>query len=337
MHPCAATYSVPPGMVERVVADAGPLFAVLLGPTASGKTSLSLALARRFNGEIVSCDSVAVYQGLEIGSAKPSRDQRSEIPHHLIDVVPPHARYNAGDYAQAARAAIAAITARGKMPIVTGGTGLYLRALLFGLFAGPARSLPLRARLRSRAESRGPMYLHRILARLDPVSAGRIHVNDVQKAVRAIEVTLSAGQPISEAWKGGRDPLSGYRILRIGLAPVRDELYRRIDARARAMFSQGLIEETHALLGRYRHSESSEIPPALDSLGYRQAREHLRGALTLEEAIAAVSLGHRNYAKRQLTWFRREPGVVWLPGFGDDPAIQAEAALLVARNLTASP
>jgi tRNA dimethylallyltransferase len=310
-----------------------PLLVVLLGPTASGKTSLSLALARQFQAEIVSCDSVAVYQGLEIGSAKPSREQQSAIPHHLIDVVPPDAPYTAGDYSRAARAAIAGITARKKLPIVTGGAGLYLRALLAGLFAAPPRSTGLRSRLRCRAEIRGPLYLHHILARLDPASAGRIHVNDVPKVVRAIEVSLAGRRPMSEAWKSGRDPLTGYRILRIGLDPDRATLYRRIDARARAMFDQGLIEETKALLTRYRPPTHKEQAPALDSLGYRQAGEYLRGVLTREEAVAAASLGHRNYAKRQLTWFRREPEVAWLHGFGDDPAIQAEASRWIAREI----
>jgi tRNA dimethylallyltransferase len=334
MHPCAASYSLSAGVVAVMVAGASePLLVVLLGPTASGKTGLSLALARRFHGEIVSCDSVAVYQGLEIGSAKPSREQQCEVPHHLIDVVPPDAPYNAGDYSRAARAAIAGIAARGRMPIVTGGSGLYLRALLSGLFAAPARSASLRARLRSLADSRGPLYLHRILARLDRISASRIHVNDVPKVMRAIEVSLAGQKPISEAWKSGRDPLTGYRILRMGLAPERDQLYRRIDTRARAMFHEGLIEETQALLARYGPPNRTENAPALASLGYRQAGEYLREALTLDEAIASTSLGHRNYAKRQFTWFRREPGVNWLRGFGDDPAIQAEAARLVASGL----
>jgi tRNA dimethylallyltransferase len=324
-------------LVESVVGlGPEPLLVVLLGPTASGKTALSLALARRFQGEIVSCDSVAVYQGLEIGSAKPSRDQRSEIPHHLIDVVPPDAPYTAGDYSRAARAAIAGIAARGKLPIVTGGAGLYLRALLAGLFAGPPRSIGLRSRLRGRAETRGPLYLHRLLVRLDPVSAGRIHVNDVPKAMRAIEVSLAARQPMSEAWKSGRDPLAGYRILRIGLDPERGTLYRRIDARARAMFDQGLIEETEALLARYGPPIYKEKAPVLDALGYRQAGGYLAGALTREQAVDAAILGHRNYAKRQLTWFRRETDVVWMHGFGDDPAIQAEVSRLIAKGLQVS-
>lgn len=302
-----------------------PLLVVILGPTGSGKTSLSVALGTQFDGEIVSCDSVAVYRGLEIGSAKPSAEQRELVPHHLLDVVAPDAFYTAGDYAREARTAIADIAGRGKLPIVTGGTGLYLRALLQGLFAGPQRSAALRERLLRRAETRGPAGLHRILRRLDPASAARIHANDVAKVIRAIEVTLAASRPMSEAWKEGREALSGYRILRIGLDPVRAALYERINARARAMFAEGLIEETRDLIARYGR------PPALASLGYRQAAQYLEGELTLDQAIPTASQGHRNYAKRQLTWFRREPEVRWLHGFGDDPDVCAEAERLVAR------
>ena len=312
-------------MVEGLVEARLPLLVVILGPTGSGKTSLSVALAQQFDGEIVSCDSVAVYQGLEIGSAKPSAAQRRQVPHHLLDVVTPDTFYTAGDYSRSARVAIAAISARGKLPIVTGGTGLYLRALLQGLFPGPQRSADLRERLSRKADMHGPVYLHRILVRLDPASAARVHANDVAKVIRAIEVTLAAGQPMSEAWKEGRDPLTGYRILRLGLDPLRPQLYARINARAGVMFAQGLVEETRDLRARYGDS------PALASLGYRQATDYLRGSLTLEQAMAAASQGHRNYAKRQLTWFRREPAVCWLQGFGDDPAVYASAEHLVAQ------
>ncbi len=302
-----------------------PLLVVVLGPTGSGKTSLSVTLARQFDGEVVSCDSVAVYRGLEIGSAKPSAEQRQQVPHHLLDVVTPDAFYTAGDYSRDARAAIAGIAGRGRLPIVTGGTGLYLRALLQGLFPGPQRSAPLRDRLLRKAETRGPDGLHRILKRLDPASAARIHANDVAKVIRAIEVTLAASRPMSEAWKEGREALSGYRVLRVGLDPERGSLYERINARARTMFTQGLIEETRELIARYGHS------PALGSLGYRQAAQYLAGELTLEQAITAASQGHRNYAKRQLTWFRREPDVCWLNGFGDDPLVSAQAQSLVVQ------
>jgi tRNA dimethylallyltransferase len=314
-------------VVESVVEEtAEPLLVVVLGPTGSGKTSLSVALGQRFDGEIVSCDSVAVYRGLEIGSAKPSLEQRTLVPHHLLDLVDPDAFFTAGDYARAAREAIAGIVGRGRIPIVTGGTGLYLRALLQGLFPGPQRSAPLRDRLLRRSETRGPLSLHRILKRLDRASAARIHANDTAKVIRAIEVTLAASRPMSEAWKEGREALTGYRILRLGLAPGRAQLYERINDRARAMFTLGLIEETRQLIARYGRT------PVLDSLGYRQAAQHLAGALTLEQAIAAASKGHRNYAKRQLTWFRREPEVSWLQGFGDDPSLRAQAESLIAQR-----
>jgi tRNA dimethylallyltransferase len=314
-------------VVEGLVEEAR-LLVVILGPTGSGKTSLSVALAQRFEGEIVSCDSVAVYRGLEIGSAKPSPEQRKLIPHHLLDVVDPDAFYTAGDYSRAAREALAGIVGRGRLPIITGGTGLYLRALLQGLFPGPQRSPALRDRLLRKAETRGPLCLHRILKRLDPASAARIHANDTAKVIRAIEVTLAASRPMSEAWKEGREALTGYNVLRLGLDPDRPQLYERINARARAMFAQGLIEETRELIARYGRA------PVLGSLGYRQAAQHLAGVLTLEQAIAAASQAHRNYAKRQLTWFRREPDVCWLKGFGDDPSLRSQAESLISRHVS---
>ena len=288
-----------------------PLVVLILGPTGSGKTALSLALAERFGGEIVSCDSVAVYRGMDLGTAKPSIQERARIPHHLIDVVDPDQPFTAGAYSRAARAILNEVAARGRLPIVTGGTGLYLRALTEGLFAGPERHEPLRERLRQIAQQRGSAWLHRILARLDPLSAARIHANDTPKLIRAIEVCLAARRPMSEVLS--RDPLTGFRLLRIGLNPPRRPLYDRLNQRCTAMFSAGLIEETRTLLERYGPVK------ALDSLGYRQALSVLTGTLTREAAIAAAQQGHRNYAKRQLTWFRREPAVHWVERFGDDP------------------
>lgn len=305
-----------------------PLLIVLLGPTASGKTSLSLDLAERFNGEIVSCDSVAVYRGFEIGTAKPSPAERKRVPHHLIDVVAPTEQFTAGDYSRLARAAIAGIHARGLVPIVVGGTGLYLRALLLGLFAGPARSEELRQRLRERLAARGPEHLHRVLRKLDPAAAATIHANDAPKVIRAIEVCLSARKSMTKMWQAGRDPLRGFRILRIGLNPDRDALYQRINARAQKMFAQGLLVETKMLMAIYGQSAGP-----LSSLGYKQAAQFLAGEVSREQAIIAAQQGHRNYAKRQMTWFRREPDVEWINGFGDDATIRKQAVELVSKAL----
>ncbi|HEX6773053.1 MAG TPA: tRNA (adenosine(37)-N6)-dimethylallyltransferase MiaA [Acidobacteriaceae bacterium] len=305
-----------------------PLLVVLLGPTASGKTALSLSLAEKFNGEIVSCDSVAVYREFEIGTAKPTAEERARVPHQCIDIASPERDYSAGDYQRDGRAAIADIAARGRLPIVTGGTGLYLRALLEGLFEGPRRSEPLRARLRRSAARHGAGWLSRVLGRLDGEAAGRIHANDTPKLIRAIEVSLAARRPMTEAWQAGAQPLTGYRILRLGLAPERAALYRRIDARAAAMFERGLVAETERLMAKYGADRK-----IYDALGYRQAKQLLAGELTEAEAIEAAQKGHRNYAKRQFTWFRREPEVRWLAGFGDDPAIQQAAIDAVANCL----
>lgn len=299
---------------------------VILGPTASGKTALSLELAREFDGEIVSCDSVAVYREFEIGTAKPSRDERASVPHHLIDVCDPSAPFTAGDYSRLGREALSSIRSRNKLPIIVGGTGLYLRALLEGLFPGPQRSEELRERLRSRVEQKGAPHLHRVLSRLDREAAKRIHPNDASKAIRAIEVSLASRQPITELWKQGRDPLQGFRILRLGLDPERSLLYARINERAARMFELGLVEETRELLTRYG-DEDTATP--LRSLGYKQALQFIRGELSLADAISAAQQGHRNYAKRQLTWFRREPDVAWINGFGDSTAVQERAAQIV--------
>jgi tRNA dimethylallyltransferase len=293
-----------------------PLVVILLGPTGSGKTALSLELAERFSGEIVSCDSVAVYRGMDLGSAKPSPEERARAPHHLIDVADPDQSMTAGEHARQARQALADITARGHLPIVTGGTGLYLRALTEGLFAGPQRNEDLRERLRASAAKRGSAWLHRLLARLDPATAGRIHANDTPKLIRAIEVCLAARRPMSEVLdsEGARDPLTGYRLLRIGLNPPRAALYDRLNRRCAEMFAAGLVDETRSLLKRYGRVK------ALYSLGYRQALSVVDGEADLPAAIAAAQQGHRNYAKRQLTWFRREPDVRWIEAFGDDAA-----------------
>ncbi len=298
------------------------LLAIVLGPTASGKTALSRALAERFEGEIVNCDSVAMYREFDIGTAKPTAAERGRTPHHLVDCVSPTSHVTAGEYSRQARQVLTEIKARGHLPILVGGTGLYLRALLEGLFPGPQRSEELRERLRERAESRGSSYLHRILRRLDRAAAEKIHTNDTPKLIRAIEVCLASRQKMTELWQQhGRDPLRGFRILRLGLDPDRQALYDRINRRAQQMFEAGLIEETQRLVETY-----GDAAGPLSSLGYKQAVQFLRGELTREQALQAVQQAHRNYAKRQMTWFRREPQVHWLGGFGDDAQIQKTAA-----------
>jgi tRNA dimethylallyltransferase len=333
------------------VTDREPLVVVVLGPTAGGKTALALAIARRFGGEIVNCDSVAMYREFDIGTAKPSAAERAEIPHHLLDCVDPLADVSAGEYARQARQILREIALREKvlresvlresgqrrhLPIVSGGTGLYLRALLEGLFPGPQRSEELRNRLRGRVKERGTEHLHRILRRLDSSAADRIHANDVAKVIRAIEVCLASRpssprtsrRTMTELWQEGREPLRGFRILRLGLSPDREVLYARINQRAAKMFDQGLIAETERLLAKY-----GEQARPLASLGYKQALQFLRDELDRETALAAAQQAHRNYAKRQITWFRREPAVHWLAGLGDDPAIQAEGIATVEQQI----
>jgi tRNA dimethylallyltransferase len=305
-----------------------PLLIAILGPTGSGKTALSLEIASRFKGEIVNCDSVAIYREFVIGTAKPTPEEQARVPHHLLDEVEPTGFTTAGEYARKARKVIGEIRERGALPIVVGGTGLYLRALLDGLFPGLERSEGLREKLRARVSEKGAGYLHRILRRLDSKAAEKIHANDVPKLIRAIEVSLSAKQPMTEQWERGRDALRGFTILRIGLDPDRALLYERINQRVEKMFEVGLIEETRCLREKY-----GDAARPLETIGYKQAVQLLRGELDLKHAIAAVQQAHRNYAKRQMTWFRREPEVEWIAGFGDEAGVVEQAARLVDKRI----
>jgi tRNA dimethylallyltransferase len=270
---------------------------------------------------------------MDVGTAKPTVEERARLPHHLIDVADPDQPFTAGEYSRQARAALQEIAGRGRLPIVTGGTGLYLRALTEGLFTGPERDEALRERLEASHTRHTAVWLHRLLTRLDPASAARIHSNDAPKLIRAIEICLAARQPLSAVLGNSalaRDPITGFRLLRIGLNPPRQELYQRLNRRCAQFFAAGLIDETRALLARYGPVK------ALDALGYRQALRVLRESWSAEEAIAAAQQGHRNYAKRQLTWFRREPEVHWIEGFGDEPETARRAAELLQEKTSST-
>lgn len=296
-----------------------PLIAVV-GPTASGKSALGVWLAERFGGEVLACDSTQLYRGFDIGTAKPGLSERRGIPHHLIDVLTPSEAATAGGYRQMALAVLEDLRSRGRLPILTVGTGLYLRALLEGLADVPQRSEELRERLRAGAEEHGVGYLHRLLKRLDPEAAGKIAAADQQKLIRAIEVCVLARRPVSEVHRSGRTPLAGWRAVKIGLMPPREALYERIHARTDAMLAQGWMEEVRGLMG----SGLPQNAKPFDFIGYCELREVLRGEKNIEEARAAIQQATRRYSKRQMTWFRKDPAVHWLAGFGHEQRVQDE-------------
>ena len=300
---------------------------VVLGPTGSGKSELAIRIALQAGGEIVNCDSLQLYRGFDVGTAKVPPAERRGVPHYLIDMLEPDQLFTAGHYARAAGPVLREIAARGRVPIVVGGTGVYLRALLEGLFPGPTRDAALRARLAAR-EDRRPGSLHRILRRLDPAAAARIHPHDKNKTLRALEVRLQAGLPMSLLFEQGRSPLTGFRPIKVGLDPPREKLYAALNARTVRIFEQGLIAEVRGLLAR---GVSGDAKP-FESLGYKQAFQVVQGRMTEQEALASTQLATRRYAKRQLTWFRKEPEVHWLKGFGSDAAVEAEALAIVERE-----
>jgi tRNA dimethylallyltransferase len=307
--------------VWRTLIETNPLrknhkLIAVLGPTGCGKSELSLRIASDFGGEIVNCDSVQIYRFFNIGTAKLPEEGRQGIPHHLIDVADPDEVFTAGDFARVGRHVLQDIASRGKLPVVTGGTGFYLRALVDGLAPGPQRDEELRARLRKR-EARRPGSLHRLLRRFDPATALRVHPNDVPKVTRAVEICLSARSPATEVFAAGRDALEGFDVLKVGLFPNREKLYERLDARIEAMFGGGLVEEARSILER---GFAAECKP-FESIGYKQALQVIGGELSPKDGLFYAARETRRYAKRQMTWFRQEQGIEVFAGFGDDPLV----------------
>jgi tRNA dimethylallyltransferase len=295
-----------------------PLVAVV-GPTGSGKSDLALRIAEQFNGEVINCDSLQIYRHFDIGTAKLDAAERRGVPHHLIDILDPDQVFTAGEYARRAREVLAGLTGVRKLPVVAGGTGFYLRALLDGLFPGPQRNEDVRGRLTERNRRR-PGSVHRILRRFDPAAASRIHSNDVPKTIRALEVCLLTRRPVTELFREGRDALQGYRTLKLGLWPDRDLLYQRLDERCERMFAGGLIEEVRRILALGYPPETKPF----ESHGYKQTLQYLRGELNLKDALFYAKRNTRHYAKRQMTWFRRDSEVVWLNGFGSDERVEQQ-------------
>jgi tRNA dimethylallyltransferase len=304
-----------------------PIIAIV-GPTASGKSSLGIELALRLGGEIINCDSVQVYQEIQIATAKVPLAERQGIPHHLIDFVSPHETFTAADWARAAIDKIEEIEMRGQCVFLVGGTGFYLRALRLPFFPSPDTDEELRGRLTRIRERRGPEQLHRILQRFDQAEAEKLHARDWPRVQRAIEFYLQTGRPISrDRPLRPEPPALAERIRVIALNPPRAELYSRINVRTEQHFADGLIEEVRRLIAEGVPSNSS----ALGAHGYRRVVEHLNGERDLNSAIEQTKMDVRHYAKRQLTWFRQEPGVEWIDGFGDDPAVQRRVSDLLCE------
>ncbi len=301
-----------------MLTQAHPLIAIV-GPTASGKSELGLFLAKSFSGEIVNYDSLQIFRHLDIGTAKPSLEERQRVPHHMIDIREPIEIFTAGDYQREARRVLDDIRSRGRVPILVGGTGLYLRAVTDGLFNGPTRSMYWRNRLEMMADGKGRAYLHRVLKRLDPASASRIAERDKQKIIRALEVRLETGKPLTQHLEERpRQPIAGFNVHSIGLNPPRDELYRRINERVCRMFKGGLVEEVQSLLDR-------GIPPSakpFEAIGYWHVIANIDSSNTQEETIRIIQRDTRHYAKRQLTWFRKQSEVTWFDGPGDSQEIK---------------
>jgi tRNA dimethylallyltransferase len=312
-----------------------PRLIAILGPTATGKSALGIALARRFGGEIVSCDSTAVYRGFDIGTDKVPLAEQGGVPHHLVDVADPTDEYSAARYAREAAAAVRDISARGRLPIVVGGTGLYYRALTRGFFPGPARDTPLRARLDRIADRRGPERLHRLLARVDPPSAARIQPRDRKRLVRALEVYLITGRPLTELFADTESPLPEYEVVAFALRIQAEETALRVARRVDEQFERGLLDEIRGLL-------ASGVPPTahpFTGLVYRQALEQLQGVRGERETRELIVRENRRYARRQLIWFRKEPNLRWIHAAGEreDTLDHVSSALAAMETLPDAP
>jgi tRNA dimethylallyltransferase len=303
---------------------------VIVGPTASGKSALAMALAKDFRVGIVACDSTQLYRGVDIGTAKATTAERRTVPHHLIDMLDPSEVATAGGYRDLALATLANLREHQRLPILTVGTGLYMRALLEGLADLPLRSEEVRARLRESARKHGTAHLHSVLRRMDREAAQKIAPTDEQKLIRAIEVCVLTRKPITEVHRAGRNPLQGWRVLKVGLMPEREELYSRIEERTDAMIAAGWLDEVRRLLA----AGISPNAKVLDFIGYREMLAVLRGDLTVEQARAAIQQATRNYAKRQMTWFRKDAAIRWFSGAGDNISIQREITVWIAERLS---
>jgi len=307
-----------------------PALVAILGPTASGKSALGLALCERWRGEVINCDSTAVYRGVDIGTDKISIADRRGIPHHLIDIVEPHDAYSAARYAEDAAAVIRGITARGRLPVLVGGTGLYYRALTRGLFPGPGRDPALRERLGAIARRRGPERLHRLLGRVDGESARRIQPRDQKKLVRALEVYFLTGTPLTAHFSATRSPIADYDVLAFALRIPASETAARVAARVEQQFARGVVDEVRDLLAR----GVQESAHAFSGLVYRQVLEFLHGVRDEAATRELIVRENRRYARRQLIWFRKEPNLQWIHGAGEHPdTLQAVERILTERGL----
>lgn len=305
---------------------ASPLL-VICGPTASGKTALAVELARHFPIEVVSADSRQVYRGLDIGTAKATAEERRQVPHHLLDLVEPDEEFSVADFASLAHSAIAAVHERGRLPVLLGGTGLYLRAVTEGLVDAPTGNPALRAELLEREGREGPGTLFRLLREVDPPLAQRIPPGDLTRTVRALEVYRLSGRRLSDFQREHAFAERPYATLKLGLAPPREELYRRIDQRVEWMLEQGLSAEVRGLLERGYDPECK----ALRTIGYRELIRHLRGEISLTEATALIQRNSRHYAKRQLTWFRRDDAIIWVDSCSESAKLPKLIELFLLR------